>query len=255
MARMWSGSGTPPPPLAVAAGSRRWQSPLAVAAAAGGGGGGGGGDGASGGGGAPRGLASPQYGGGAGGGGRGGGLRERWQVFIVQELCTRGNLRDAIVGGAFHSSSAAAGTQVIKMRQLLDTALEIASAMAYLHSLRLVHGDLKTANVMLQALQELLAIREGLFGSSGGQAGGAGGGAAGGPGGGTITVPLSQARSEATRVLQCHLQIVTGSASGLAAGFGAGGGEGASSTLRHAGPTAHDSSLVESWDVHGRRGG
>ncbi|EFJ40490.1 hypothetical protein VOLCADRAFT_46661, partial [Volvox carteri f. nagariensis] len=40
--------------------------------------------------------------------------------------------------------------QVIAMRQLLDTAAEIASAMAYLHSRAIVHGDLKTANVMLQ---------------------------------------------------------------------------------------------------------
>ncbi len=38
--------------------------------------------------------------------------RERWQVLIVQELCTRGNLRDAILSGVFHSSNMAAGTQV-----------------------------------------------------------------------------------------------------------------------------------------------
>lgn len=36
------------------------------------------------------------------------------------------------------------------MRQLLDTAAEVASAMAYLHSRTIVHGDLKTANVLLQ---------------------------------------------------------------------------------------------------------
>lgn len=38
--------------------------------------------------------------------------RERWQVLIVQELCTRGNLRDAILSGVFHSANVAAGTQV-----------------------------------------------------------------------------------------------------------------------------------------------
>ncbi|KXZ41772.1 hypothetical protein GPECTOR_288g771 [Gonium pectorale] len=76
--------------------------------------------------------------------------RERWQVLIVQELCSKGNLRDAIANGTFHSSNTAAGTQVIAMRQLLDTASEIASAMAYLHSRAIVHGDLKSANVLLQ---------------------------------------------------------------------------------------------------------
>ncbi len=38
------------------------------------------------------------------------------------------------------------------MRQLLDTAAEVASAMAYLHSRTIVHGDLKTANVLLQVI-------------------------------------------------------------------------------------------------------
>ncbi|GLI67729.1 hypothetical protein VaNZ11_011930 [Volvox africanus] len=76
--------------------------------------------------------------------------RERWQVLIVQEMCTRGNLRDAISSGAFHSSNASAGTQVIAMQQMLDTAAEIASAMSYLHNRAIVHGDLKTANVLLQ---------------------------------------------------------------------------------------------------------
>ncbi|GIL64470.1 hypothetical protein Vafri_18381 [Volvox africanus] len=76
--------------------------------------------------------------------------RERWQVLIVQEMCTRGNLRDAISSGAFHSSNTSAGTQVIAMQQMLDTAAEIASAMSYLHNRAIVHGDLKTANVLLQ---------------------------------------------------------------------------------------------------------
>ncbi|GFR50124.1 hypothetical protein Agub_g12275 [Astrephomene gubernaculifera] len=76
--------------------------------------------------------------------------------------------------------------------------------------------------------RELLALRDGLFGGSGQ---------------GTITVPLAQARSEATRVLQSHLQIVSGSVTG--AGMMSG-------PLRE---HTHDStatSSIESWDVYSR---
>ena len=40
------------------------------------------------------------------------------------------------------------------MWQILDTAREVASAMQYLHSKRLVHGDLKAENVLLQVREQ-----------------------------------------------------------------------------------------------------
>ena len=40
--------------------------------------------------------------------------------------------------------------QLVQMRQIVDTACEVASALQYMHSKRLVHGDLKADNVLLQ---------------------------------------------------------------------------------------------------------
>ena len=59
--------------------------------------------------------------------------------------------------------------QLVQMRQIVDTACEVGSALQYLHSKRLVHGDLKADNVLLQVPR---TGKEGIDGLSSGSAGG-----------------------------------------------------------------------------------
>lgn len=60
----------------------------------------------------------------------------------------RGSLADAIVSGVFHVEGK---ENEYRMSFVAKTALEIASAMNYLHSLRIIHGDLKCGNVLLKS--------------------------------------------------------------------------------------------------------
>ena len=61
------------------------------------------------------------------------------------EYCDIGNLSDAIAKGFFKKRPA--------LQKWLEwqTAMDIASAMQYLHSQDIVHGDLKGANVLLRS--------------------------------------------------------------------------------------------------------
>ncbi len=95
---------------------------------------------------------------------------------------------------------------------------------------------------LLQVLQELGAIRDSLCGG-------------GGPGGGgTITVPLAQAKSEATRILQSHLQIVSGKGTTMSRGRGGGRGVGIAGA-RVVEPACRASVLVRAWAEVERGGG
>jgi serine/threonine protein kinase len=62
----------------------------------------------------------------------------RFQVWLVLEYCDRGTLRDALDAGCFFSPTAG-----LNYPAILDTALDVARAMAHLHGLNVLHGDLK----------------------------------------------------------------------------------------------------------------
>ncbi len=64
----------------------------------------------------------------------------------VCEFCNKGQLSDAIVRGRFRKQQSLFETE---MRTLLLTALEVAGALAYLHSRSILHGDLSSNNILL----------------------------------------------------------------------------------------------------------
>lgn len=68
------------------------------------------------------------------------------ETWIVMELCERGSLRQAIASGAFFKDHTRERPRVLS---ILLTALEVAVAMSHLHACGIIHGDLKSHNVML----------------------------------------------------------------------------------------------------------
>ncbi|GIL67799.1 hypothetical protein Vafri_21073 [Volvox africanus] len=72
---------------------------------------------------------------------------------VVQELASGGSLRDLRL-------SLGPPGEPVEMRVLLHLARQVASGLAHLHSLRLVHGDLRAANVLLAPEpEEALGLR------------------------------------------------------------------------------------------------
>lgn len=69
------------------------------------------------------------------------------EIWIIMELCNGGSLYDKIREGAFFEDREKKKPRVLL---ILLTALEIASALAHLHSYGIIHGDLKTQNVLLK---------------------------------------------------------------------------------------------------------
>ncbi|KAL4434184.1 hypothetical protein ABPG75_000625 [Micractinium tetrahymenae] len=67
------------------------------------------------------------------------------EVWVLQELCTCGTLARAVERGVFTDRA----TKQPRLRRILQTGIEIASAIAFLHSKSRVHADLSGNNVML----------------------------------------------------------------------------------------------------------
>lgn len=65
---------------------------------------------------------------------------------IIMEWCDRGTLSQAIRHKQLHDIKGSP-----RIDWLFQCAYEIASAMTYMHSLHLVHGDLKPGNIMLKS--------------------------------------------------------------------------------------------------------
>jgi serine/threonine protein kinase len=63
----------------------------------------------------------------------------------VQEFCNGGSLGDAISDGIFGMARTR-----MHWRRVVSTLLDVARGMAYIHSMRICHGDLNPANVLLQ---------------------------------------------------------------------------------------------------------
>lgn len=70
------------------------------------------------------------------------------EMWIAMELCDRGSLREAISSGMFFEDEKRQHPRVLLV---LLTALEIAVAMHHLHLDNIIHGDLKSQNVMLMS--------------------------------------------------------------------------------------------------------
>ena len=71
------------------------------------------------------------------------------ETWIVLEYCDRGSLARAIHEGIFQFAHEG-GTPRINLVHAVLTALDIAYAMMYLHNVRIIHGDLKAANILLK---------------------------------------------------------------------------------------------------------
>ncbi|KAI8472037.1 MAG: hypothetical protein J3K34DRAFT_520076 [Monoraphidium minutum] len=101
-----------------------------------------------------------------------------WKLFLVQEFCNGGSLRQAVDGRLVLWDEAAGGPN---MREILSAALDIATGMEHIHSKQIVHGDLTPNNVLLHVVRTpALPLPPGLaaLGTAAGPQAGAAGGAA-----------------------------------------------------------------------------
>ncbi|KAI8469769.1 MAG: hypothetical protein J3K34DRAFT_512345 [Monoraphidium minutum] len=69
-----------------------------------------------------------------------------WKLFLVQEYCNGGSLRQAVDGRAIYWDS---DQHQPRVREILATALDIATGMDHIHSKSIIHGDLTPNNVLL----------------------------------------------------------------------------------------------------------
>ena len=73
---------------------------------------------------------------------------DSYRTLIVMEFCDKGSLDHAIRDGVFFLDRTP--PKQSNIRFVLRTAFDIACAMTYLHQQRIVHGDLKSQNVLLK---------------------------------------------------------------------------------------------------------
>ncbi|KAK9915712.1 hypothetical protein WJX75_003037 [Coccomyxa subellipsoidea] len=83
--------------------------------------------------------------------------RQFTETWLVLEYCDKGNLQDAVDRGVFNrhrpdslDGSVSGGPKTTcNVAAVRETALEIASALAYLHNINILHGDLSGGNILL----------------------------------------------------------------------------------------------------------
>ena len=72
----------------------------------------------------------------------------------MMEYCDQGSLEDAVSQGVFHlKQPASPGEGRADMACVCATLLDVASALAYLHKLHILHRDLKLKNVLLKSAE------------------------------------------------------------------------------------------------------
>lgn len=72
----------------------------------------------------------------------------------MMEYCDQGSLEDAVSQGVFHlNQPASPGEGRADMACVCATLLDVASALAYLHKLHILHRDLKLKNVLLKSAE------------------------------------------------------------------------------------------------------
>jgi serine/threonine protein kinase len=72
---------------------------------------------------------------------------------VLQEYCNGGSLGDAISDGLFGLQRSP-----LHWRRLLAVLLDIARGMAFIHSMRICHGDLNPANILLKVRRMLTRL-------------------------------------------------------------------------------------------------
>ncbi|KXZ47118.1 hypothetical protein GPECTOR_38g356 [Gonium pectorale] len=70
---------------------------------------------------------------------------DAYKLYIVQELCNGGSLRQALARGMAGSVRSGGSGRLLALRLALD----VARGVAHVHACRIVHGDLKPENVLL----------------------------------------------------------------------------------------------------------
>jgi serine/threonine protein kinase len=71
------------------------------------------------------------------------------EMRLIQEHMDRGSLFDALMEGIFSSPESDIGQ--VNYSALLETAADVARAMIHVHSLNILHNDIKARNVLLKS--------------------------------------------------------------------------------------------------------
>lgn len=92
-----------------------------------------------------------------------GSLQEVAQTWIVQEFCDGGSLSDFV---HFHDGLRDPVTDSLNVRLLLSILSDVVLAMQYMHSQHIIHGDLKSRNILLVQNEAQLSAKVIDFGLS-----------------------------------------------------------------------------------------